>query len=265
MLTKRVNYKKSLRFITSLPVVKEYAQLVKYLHRQIKIQMISKSDFIQNKPTQCYIELCKKQPCYLYLPWIEALTNRLMNQLDTSATDFKLLPLPIFRNTKTIKNRKKINFLTRYAQPTLNTILINWLEPIASDITGIVFTFDYGLLQRQIIRVCQQLNIQTILIPHESVFFDRDKYYLHPLTSINTPLCDYVLCWGQLQKDIFTSRGYPSNRIQIVGAPKLDHYHQYQPRLSHNEFCQRAKLNKNKPIILFAAQSLDFQVPSLCS
>ncbi|MGQ3888982.1 hypothetical protein ACQUW5_08120 [Legionella sp. CNM-1927-20] len=260
MLTKQMNYKRSLKLLTALPVVKEYTRLIRYLHRQIKIQLISKSNLIQVKPTKSYIELCKKQPCYLYLPWIEALTNKLMSHLDNSATHFRLLPLPIFTNTKTIQNRKKITFLARYAQPILDKILLNWLEPIASDIAGIVFTFDYGLLQRQMIRVCQRLNIQTILIPHESVFFNRDKYYLHPLTGINTPLCDYVLCWGQLQKDVFTSRGYPSDRIQIVGAPKLDHYYHYQPKFSHSEFCQRAKLNEDKPIVLFAAQSLDFQV-----
>ncbi|STX51872.1 Capsule polysaccharide biosynthesis protein [Legionella busanensis] len=252
--------KKLLKGINGLPIIKYYGQLIRFLHRQIKIYLISQSNLIHKKPNERYIELCQSQPSYLYLPWIEALTNRLIIYLDNSATHFQLIPLPIFSNTKTIKSRNKINFFTEHCHHQLNDILFNWLKPIADHVKGIIFTFDYGLLQRQIIKVCQQLKIQTILIPHESVFFNRDKYYFHPLTKINTPLCDYVLCWGQLQKDIFTSRGYPEKRIQVVGAPKLDRYYDYQPKFSHNEFCERAALNKNKPIILFAAQSLDFQV-----
>ncbi|WP_131781413.1 hypothetical protein [Legionella gresilensis] len=259
MLIKKAN-KKLLKGINGLPIIKYYARLIRFLHRQIKIYLISQSSLIHKKPNETYIELCQSQPSYLYLPWIEALTNRLVTYLNNSATNFQLIPLSIFSNTKTIKSRNKINFFTQHCQHQLNDILLNWLNPIAGHVKGIIFTFDYGLLQRQIIKVCKQLKIQTILIPHESVFFNRDKYYFHPITNINTPLCDYVLCWGQLQKDIFTSRGYPENRIEIVGAPKLDRYYDYQPKFSHNEFCQRAKLNKDKPIILFAAQSLDFQV-----
>ncbi|WP_419418841.1 hypothetical protein ACNVED_09790 [Legionella sp. D16C41] len=252
---------KTLKLIVSLPLLKTYTRLIKYLSKRIRIQLIGRINLIYAKPTNNFINLCKQQPCYLYLPWIEALTNKLLEQLNHSATPhFSILPLPIFADTKTIKARKKIIFFAQYHQQTLERILLNWLQPVAADIAGVVFTFDYGLLQRQVIRVCQQLNIQTILIPHESVFFNRDKYYLHPVTGINTPLCDYVLCWGQLQKDIFTNRGYPLERVQIVGAPKLDRYYHYQPRLSRNEFCKRANFNENKAIILFAAQTLDFQV-----
>ncbi|STX28903.1 Capsule polysaccharide biosynthesis protein [Legionella beliardensis] len=260
ILLKRANYKRMLKVFTALPGLKQYIQLVKFVRRKIALQFINQSCLIQKTPSESLIKRCQDYPCYLYLPWIEALTNRLMEHLDSATPHVHLIPFPVFSSTQTSKNRQRINFFTHYNNQQLNQIIFAWLQPIAHNIRGFIFTFDYGLLQRQIIKICQQLAIPTILIPHESVFFNRNKYYLHPITGIDTPLCDYVLCWGQLQKDIFISRGYPAERINIVGAPKFDRYHQYQPQFSKTEFCQQAALTHNKKIIMFTAQTLDFQV-----
>ncbi|WP_025384633.1 hypothetical protein [Legionella oakridgensis] len=138
--------------------------------------------------------------------------------------------------------------------------MLGWLEPVATNIAGVIFTFDYNFLQRIILKVCRRLHIQTILIPHESVFFNRDKYYYHAISGVNSPLCDYVLCWGQLQKDIFVSRDYPGERISVVGAPKFDHYYNFQPKFTREQFCRKAKLNSHSKIVVYAAQSLDVQV-----
>ncbi|MCP0914814.1 hypothetical protein NKV53_10805 [Legionella sp. 27cVA30] len=195
----------------------------------------------------------------MYLPWIKTLTNKLIAGLDISR-EYQFVPLAIFTETHHLTNRQKINFFSRFCPQELREILRNWLTPVANDIKGVILTFDYGFLPREIIKVCSELSILTILIPHESVFLRRDKYYYHPITKIDTPLCDYVLAWGKLQKDIFVSRGYPEARIKVVGAPKFDRYSSFKPRLSHKQFCEKANLNPNNKIILFAAQTLDVQV-----
>ena len=247
------------RAIFSTPGLKQYGQLVEYAQRKVTIRNVKKSSLIHEKPSTDYIKKCKQGNCYLYLPWIKALTNKLIETIDQSDT-IRFIPLTVFADSHNLTNRGRINYFAKYCHQDLVQILSNWLEPVAKDIKGFVFTFDYTLLQREIIKLCAKLNILTILIPHESVFLNRNKYYYYPLTEVNSPRCDYVLCWGQLQKDIFVSRGYPEERIKIVGAPKFDRHYHFHAKLSREEFCTQAKLNPKQKIILYAAQTLDFQV-----
>ncbi|MCR6501675.1 hypothetical protein MUO32_21785 [Shinella sp. CPCC 101442] len=50
--------------------------------------------------------------------------------------------------------------------------------------------------------------LPTVLIPHESVFVNRSKYYWAPSSQASIPLSDVILGWGSLQKEIFAGRGY---------------------------------------------------------
>jgi UDP-N-acetylglucosamine 2-epimerase len=100
------------------------------------------------------------------------------------------------------------------------------------------------------------------LVPHESVFASSDLYYKCLTTGHETPACDVAYLWGDLQRSIFTRRGFPEHRMHVMGTPKLDAYHNYQPLVDHDIFCRLLHLDPNKKIVMFATQLLDSQFAS---
>ncbi|MDR1460055.1 MAG: hypothetical protein LBI78_00215 [Campylobacteraceae bacterium] len=132
---------------------------------------------------------------------------------------------------------------------------------IRADIKGFIFTFDWAAAIRIIVDVCKELDIPTILIPHESVFFDPDKYYYDIKgAQASIPTTDNIWGWGEIQQKIFIGRGYPEERFEAVGSPKLDQYKNYQPKITKEQFCRLYGLESNKTTILFASQYLDSQL-----
>merc|ERR1712194_82653 len=115
---------------------------------------------------------------------------------------------------------------------------------------------------RILVDVCKDLGIKTILVLHESVFLSQEKYYMYKLgdIEINLPKCDHVITWGELQKNIFMERGLNENKIQVLGAPKFDIYHQYKSLTSREDFCMIYGLDPKKDILLYALQPMDIQV-----
>ena len=63
------------------------------------------------------------------------------------------------------------------------------LVPLAKKVEGFIFTFDWAPVMRIIVQVCNDLDIKTILVPHESVFVDRSKYYWDPYANASVPIC----------------------------------------------------------------------------
>lgn len=123
-----------------------------------------------------------------------------------------------------------------------------------------ILTFDWAPVMRIIAMACQDMGIPCILIPHESVFVDRTKYYWDPKSHGSVPVADVVLGWGGLQREIFVERGYPAERFIAVGAPKFDAYHSMEPLLTREAFARLFGLDPQKKIALFATQPLDSQL-----
>jgi CDP-glycerol glycerophosphotransferase (TagB/SpsB family) len=127
-------------------------------------------------------------------------------------------------------------------------------------IVGFIFTFDWFPPIREISNLCEELGIKRILVLHESVFLDEEKYYLDPTTGESTPIADYILCWGELQKNIFISRGIDPKKFYITGAPKFDVYNNYTPTCSRQVFYKFYSLDSSKKTILYVMQLMDIQV-----
>ncbi|EHA13543.1 cell surface saccharide synthesis protein [Halomonas sp. HAL1] len=195
---------------------------------------------------------------FLYMPWIAEHGNTLINKIKNDDI-YQLLAFDLVKGGDPNELRRDI---LRFAlnNPVLyRKMVARKLIPIKDKIAAFVFTFDWSPVMRIIASVCKELDIATILIPHESVFADRSKYYWCPKTNAMTPTVDLVLGWGQLQEEIFVERGYPSDRFIKVGAPKFDTYKNYSPMLSRKQYCALFGLNPERKIILFASQSLDSQ------
>lgn len=199
-----------------------------------------------------------KKPIFLYMPWIPEHGNTLISKIKNDDV-YDIVPFDLVKGGEPGEYRRDI---LRFAlnNPVLyRKMVAKKLIPLKGKISAFIFTFDWSPVMRIIVSVCKELDIRTILIPHESVFADRNKYYWCPKTHAMLPSVDLVLGWGQLQKDIFTERGYPEERFIKVGAPKFDAYKNYLPMLSREQYCQLFGLDPNRKIALFASQPLDSQ------
>lgn len=194
---------------------------------------------------------------FLYMPWIFNHTDILISHIES--TEYEILPLNIV-NKLDKETRQKLSIFAKNNPLTFKKYIRFRLMNLLNKIQGFIFTFDWAPISRIITDVCHELNIYTILIPHESIFLNKELYYKHPTTNASQPICDELLLWGNTQTEIFTSRGYSKDRIKQVGSPKLDNCISYKNLLSREQFCKFYSLNIDKPIILFACQNLDIQI-----
>ena len=215
--------------------------------------------WFQARPTlHTKAALASGKPVFLYVPWIAEHGDALIGRIESDA--YELLPFDMMKDVENNETRRKILRFARSNPDLYRQMVVRRLVPLRAAVAGVIVTFDWAPVMRIIVGVCQELGIPTILIPHESVFVDRDKYYWDPNSNASIPLADTILGWGSLQKDIFVERGYPPERFTAVGAPKFDTYHDYAPLLTRRQFCTLFGLDPERKIILFASQPLDSQL-----
>lgn len=179
--------------------------------------------------------------------------------------------IPWFASNKFYKvlvKSKDMQFIEFPLYAILNTqdrhyILKNWetkKEAIEtkikelSNVDGVICTLDWINPLKFIIQKFNELNIKTILIPHEGVAQNESLYY-----NNTKPICDTVLGWGNFHFRIFTQRGYPKENIKLIGTPKFDQYNQFKPSLFKKDFFNKLNLNSNNKTILFVCQYFDTQ------
>ncbi|WP_161628445.1 hypothetical protein [Pseudomonas cremoricolorata] len=203
--------------------------------------------------------LSDSKPIFLYVPWIKGHGDALIQKV-TNSEHYQFAPLDFIRGIDEQGVRQSVLRMTREDPALYRRMLINRLVPLRGKIKAVVFTFDWSAAMRIIADVCSELDIPRILIPHESVFVDREKYYWDITSKASVPSADLILGWGGMQREIFTERGYPDQLFKSVGAPKFDIYTSYQPALSRAQFCRLYGLKSDKRTILFATQPLDSQL-----
>lgn len=197
------------------------------------------------------------KPVYLYIPWITEHTNSLIDNIRAD-DDYILAPLEFIDDLN--KNRRPAFRFARANPDLYRKMIIRRLIPIRSHLAGVIMTFDWAPIMRVISHVCEELAIPRILIPHESVFVDKSKYYWDPRAFASLPLAEVTLGWGSLQKSIFVERGYDPERFLSVGAPKFDKYTNYAPKLNRQQYYRIFGLSPELQTILFASQPLDSQL-----
>jgi len=209
--------------------------------------------------SESFISSIKPGNTFVYFPWIAEHSQALLHKLGNNDA-FNLVPMELVEGLQNDEIRRQVSRFARENPSIYRQMVVRRLAPLRNKICGVIFTFDWAAPMRIISSVCLELGIPRILIPHESVFVDRNKYYWDVTGQASLPAADIILGWGSLQKEIFVERGYPAERFHIVGAPKFDSYHNYQPYLEREQFCQLHGLDPAKKIILFAAQPLDSQI-----
>lgn len=201
--------------------------------------------------------LQQPKPIFLFIPWIAEHGNKLIAKINHTQ-DYILAPLDFVKDPD--ENRREVLRFARRSPHIYRRMIIRRLSSLRGHIKGVILTFDWAPVMRIIATVCRDLDIPTILIPHESVFVDRNKYYWDFTAHASVPASDVILGWGELQQSIFTERGYPPDRFIAVGAPKFDSYHNYKAELTREQFCRLFGLDPKRKIVLFASQPLDSQL-----
>lgn len=201
------------------------------------------------------------KPTFLYLPWIKLHGDKLIDQVNSSS-NYEIQPLHLAASMDE-KLRQKMSIFSRRFPKVYKRILLEHLRPIAHHLSGFIFTFDWHPSMRILSEVCEALKIERILLLHESVFMDQDKYYYDIKTEVNTPLAEHIICWGALQKDIFSTRGVAEERLHVLGSVKLDRYHHFHPTQEREDFYKACSFDSNKKVILFIMQAMDMQVDEL--
>jgi len=228
---------------------------------------ISKNTISKNTISKNTISLNMKHPeyklplnkkNYIYLPWMLTHGDKLIKQLNVSDV-YEITPLELFESFDENK-RKFLSQLSRNNPQEYRKLLLKHLIPIKNQLSGAILTFDWHPVMRIFAKICQELNIPTYLVLHESVFLDKEKFYWHEETNIKLPICDHIITWGDLQKGIFIERGVSESKIIPLGSPKLDVYINYKPMLSREEFASIYGLDSDKKIFLYALQPMDVQI-----
>lgn len=216
--------------------------------------------FLQAHPGPAFeAAMAADGPVYLYLPWIREHSEALMRRLQSPA-DYRIVALDLFRDLDEGDTRREIGRYAREQPHRYRRVVARRLAPLRGRVTAVLFSFDWAPVMRIVANVCEELGLRRILIPHESVFVDRQKYYWDLTAQAAVPAADLVLCWGELQREIFAERGYPADRLRVVGAPKFDTYVAPQPALDRRQFHRLFGLDPQRRTVLFATQPLDSQL-----
>jgi 2-polyprenyl-3-methyl-5-hydroxy-6-metoxy-1,4-benzoquinol methylase len=102
---------------------------------------------------------------------------------------------------------------------------------------------------RLIVEQFERLGKGTILVQSEGMFLDASKWYVG-----KAPQTELACVWGAVHAEIFRDRGYRGD-IAITGAPRLDIYHNFHPKLQRDEIYQRLGIASDpRPYVLFLGQ-----------
>jgi len=195
---------------------------------------------------------------YVFVPWIASHGDKLIKQIQNEI-DTNIYPLNLNENISSTEIRRSINRYSKLHPDEFRKSVMSVLARNKNKIKAVLLTLDWVTPMRLIASVCNELEIKTILIPHEGVFADQKKYYKDISTDVDTPISDFILCWGEQQADIFIDRGYPKERLAVVGSPKLAYYSNYSPKISRSDFFKILSLDENIFTMLFVCQPLDSQ------
>lgn len=200
---------------------------------------------------------------YMHLPWIKNHGETLIKSINKSEL-FKIYSMKIVSNFDD-KSKKEISQLACKNPEEYRNIVLSHLVLLKNKIQGFILTSDLHPVMRILVDCCKELNIKTILLPHESIFKIDKSYYTYQYGNfkINTPKCDYIITSGALQEKIFLDRRVNKDKILKLGSPKYDVYHDYRNSLTREEFINSYGLDPAKKVFLYEAQDTsDFSADS---
>src|SRR5207237_508484 len=67
---------------------------------------------------------------------------------------------------------------------------------------------------------------------------------------------ELVVVWNEIQADEAVElQKIPRDRVRVTGASAYDHWFEWQPSRSREDFCRAAELRADRPIVLYVCSS----------
>jgi hypothetical protein len=116
------------------------------------------------------------------------------------------------------------------------------------DVVLVSHLADLGSSQSPYIRAANRLGVHTAY-PVFSWDNLTNKGLIHDRPEV-------TLVWNDLQaEEAVELQGLPPGRVDVTGAPAYDHWFEWKPGRSREEFCREVGLREDRPIILYVCSS----------
>ncbi len=172
------------------------------------------------------------------------------------------------RKRATVKARRSVRALARAAKPadpgavdrlrrTLDYLercipphprVEEFVKARKPDVVLVSHLAEFGSGQTDYVRAAKHLGIHT---GYPVFSWDNltNKGLIHELPEL-------VMVWNELQADEAVElQGVPREQVTVTGAPNYDHWFDWQPGRSRNEFCDLVGLPADRPFVLYVCSS----------
>jgi hypothetical protein len=106
-----------------------------------------------------------------------------------------------------------------------------------------------GSTQLDYLREARELRLRTV--------FSVDSWDNLTSKALLRELPDLVIVWNQTQKhEAVRLHGVPPGRVAVTGAQPFDHWFDWRPSRSREEFCRQVGLDPDRPYVLYVCSSL---------
>jgi FkbM family methyltransferase len=123
-----------------------------------------------------------------------------------------------------------------------------FLSDVAPDVLAVTPLIEPGSPQAEYLRSARALGIRT-------AYCVASWDNLTNKGLIHGPV-DLVTVWNEMMKsEAVTMHGVPPADVTVTGAPAFDHWFEWQPGRSREEFCARVHLPADRPYVLYLCSS----------
>ena len=130
----------------------------------------------------------------------------------------------------------------------INPVVFDFVREHNPDLLIVTPLVEPGLPESQYLRAARALGIRTVLCVHS---WDN----LTNKGLIQDPL-DLVTVWNEpMKREAVGLHGVPRRRVEVTGAPNYDHWFEWAPRSTREEFCRRVGLPADRPYLLYLCSS----------
>ncbi len=207
------------------------------------------------------------------IPWIplEVILNDVPKK--NKSKDFVLSYKKLISNEEfqNLFSYNGINFWSR-VESDFNKISTSYYIPFLIDMIdkfekflhsskpkAILIPYEKGSYALALILACQKLEIKTIGIQHGAFDSLGHNDYAHSyLQSENTPfgmpIPTHMLVWGNSSMNFLIDKGYPKNKISVIGNPEF--YDMKKVQKDQNTLRIKFNFPTEKKIILFTTSKL---------
>jgi surface carbohydrate biosynthesis protein len=124
---------------------------------------------------------------------------------------------------------------------------------------SILIPYEKGSYALALIIACKKLDIKTIGIQHGAFDSLGHNDYTHTYlqskkTPFGMPIPTHMLVWGNSSKNFLIKKGYPKNKISVIGNPEF--YEMKNVKKDQNVLRTKFNFSNEKKIILFTTSKL---------